>query len=75
MEALKRMLLARFIPHRTAVGLGLLVITEAAKVVLGSELCTAAAGPGAICEVANQVLSAVAPWLVIMGVADQKRKD
>ncbi len=75
MNKLKMMLLARFIPHRTAIGLGLLVVTEGARIVLGSDLCTAATGPNPICDGAAKVLATVGPWLLIMGVADQKRKD
>lgn len=75
MNKIKRLLLARFIPHRTAIGLGLLLVTGAAQTILGSDLCTAAAGPGALCAGANKVLSVLAPWLVIMGVSDRDRKD
>lgn len=73
MNKLKELLLGRFIPNRTAIGLGLLVITQGAQTVLGSDLCTAAAGENAICAGANHIISVIAPWLLIMGVADQKR--
>ena len=69
----KELLLARFVPHRTYIGLGLLAASAAAEAILGSGLCAAAAGPGTVCGIADVVINAVAPWLAIMGVADQKR--
>lgn len=73
LSKLKMALLARFIPHRTVVGLVLLVATTAAQTIAGSGLCTAAAGPADICGIADKLIATVAPWLTIMGVADQKR--
>ena len=73
MSKFKMMLLARFIPERTYVGLGLLVAMGAAEIITGSGICAATAGPAAICGVADKVIATIGPWLTIMGVADQKR--
>lgn len=73
MDKLKELMLARFIPQRTAIGLVLMALTQGAQVVLGSDLCTAAAGTNALCTGATHIVNVLAPWLLIMGVADQKR--
>lgn len=76
MDAIKRALLARFIPQRTlfGIGIGLVLLTGALEKVLASDVCTNVMAAAAICGFAGKALSLISPWLVIIGVADRERK-
>ncbi len=76
LDSLKKAMLARFVPQRTliGVGIGLVLLTGALEKILASDACTAAVVSSAICGFAAKALSLISPWLVIVGVTDRNRK-
>ena len=64
-------LLARFIPNRTATGIGLYLLAEVLKSVLASPLCGVSP---ATCDFIGKAQQVLTPWLVIAGVRDSARK-
>jgi hypothetical protein len=70
-QTLISFLLARFIPNRTATGIGLYLVAEIIKVVLSSPLCGASP---ATCDFVLKAQSVITPWLVIAGIRDAGRK-
>ena len=69
MEWLKKVLFARFVPHRTLIGLGLFVLDGILGVVGADQVCNAAP---AVCEFVHQARQILTPWLVIAGIRDRK---
>jgi hypothetical protein len=64
-------LLARFVPNRTATGIGLYLLAEVLKSILGSPLCDVSP---ATCDFVSRAQSVLTPWLVIAGIRDAARK-
>ena len=70
-EKLLKLVFARFLPHRTAIGVGLFVLAQVFGALNVPELCGIAP---AVCAFAAKAQSILTPWLVIAGIRDQARK-
>lgn len=70
-EWIFKVLFARFVPHRTAIGLGLAVLAQVLGALNAGAVCDASP---AVCDFLGKAQDVLTPWLVIAGIRDKDRK-
>jgi hypothetical protein len=65
------LLFLRFVPNRTAWGIGLYVLAQGLGILSGTEVCGAFP---AVCDLATKASTVLTPWLAISGIRDAARK-
>ena len=70
-EKIFKWLFLRVVPHRTAIGLVMLVASSILGAFVSPEVCDAMPK---VCEFSKKGIEVLAPWLVIAGIRDAGRK-
>ena len=65
------LLFLRFVPNRTAWGIGLYVVAQALGILSGTEVCGSFPN---VCNFAAKASTVLTPWLSLAGIRDAARK-